>query len=64
MNSRGDVGSGRALRTRLVGEWIARAARQPGVEIMRYDGLAADSRSAGLAPEPFPTLLNFAADAA
>lgn len=64
VNARGDFGSGRALRTRIVGDWIARAARQPGVVIQRCDRLAESSKASGLRPEPFPTLENFAQDAA
>lgn len=64
VNSRGDFGSGRAQRSRLVGDWISRARRTPGVEILRCDQLAARKAAAGLAGEAFPFLEEFASDAA
>jgi peptidoglycan-N-acetylglucosamine deacetylase len=62
VSSRGDFGSGRALRTRIVADWIHRAARLPGIEILRCDALAARCRTAGLIPEPFPWLEEFDQD--
>ncbi|WP_375460254.1 polysaccharide deacetylase family protein [uncultured Enterovirga sp.] len=63
VNARGDFGSGRALRTRLVGEWIGRAKQYAGVTITRCDHLA-EQRRASLRAEPFPRLESFAQDAA
>lgn len=62
VSSRGDFGSGRALRTRIVGDWINRAVRTPGVEPTRCDRLAERCRAAGGEPEPFPWLQEFEQD--
>jgi peptidoglycan/xylan/chitin deacetylase (PgdA/CDA1 family) len=64
VNARGDFGSGRALRTRIVGDWIARAARQPRIALMRCDRLAGLFRLQDPTPEPFPTLEFFPQDGA
>jgi peptidoglycan/xylan/chitin deacetylase (PgdA/CDA1 family) len=62
ISTRGDFGSGRALRTRIVGEWIGRAARTPGIEMTRCDRLAERCKAAGAKPEPFPWLEEFERD--
>ena len=62
VSSRGDFGSGRALRTRIVGDWINRARHTPGVEVMRCDKLAERCKQAGIRPEPFPWLEEFEQD--
>lgn len=62
VSSRGDFGSGRAQRSRIVGDWVNRAARTPGVEILRCDALAQRCKAAGLTPEPFPWLQEFEQD--
>ena len=62
ISSRGDFGSGRALRTRIVGDWINRATRTPGIEVIRCDKLAERCKATGFAPEPFPWLQEFEQD--
>lgn len=51
-----------AQRSRIVGDWVNRAARTPGVEILRCDALAQRCKAAGLTPEPFPWLQEFEQD--
>lgn len=62
VSSRGDFGSGRELRSRIVGDWIEHAARMPGIEVIRCDKLAERTRAAAPTPEPFPWLEEFEQD--
>lgn len=52
LHSRGDLGSGRADRARIVADFLNRAARFPGVSVMRCDEAAAACR-ASATPEGF-----------
>ena len=61
VNSRGDVGSGRELRTRVVADWIRAAKRMPGVVFQRCDVLAQSWADRRKETEPFPFLEEFEA---
>jgi hypothetical protein len=52
ISARGDFGSGRSPRTKIVGDWINRSKRTPSIHISRCDQLAADRKVAGGAVEP------------
>lgn len=55
LHSRGDCGSARAVRARVVADFLTRLARRPGVGFYRCDALAALAMDDAAAKEPFPT---------
>jgi peptidoglycan-N-acetylglucosamine deacetylase len=61
-HSRGDFGCGRALRTRLVQDWLHMAVTTPGVEVLTCGSLATRTREICQSAEPFPRLDTFAQD--
>jgi hypothetical protein len=64
VNTRGDFGCGRAPRAAMVGDWISRVRRAPDIGFLRCDSLAAAIVDSASPQEPFPTLVEFAQDAA
>ena len=63
VNSRGDFGSGRAERARIVGDWIRSAKALPGYRVTTCADLARAVLAGGIEAEPFPFLEEFAQDA-
>lgn len=64
VHTRGDFGSGRALRTRMVQDWLHRALATPGMELSTCAQLSARTQATPNTPEPFPKLVTFAQDMA
>jgi peptidoglycan/xylan/chitin deacetylase (PgdA/CDA1 family) len=54
LHSRGDTGSARAVRARVVADFLNHVGKQPGVAFARADALAEAMLSAKGASEPFP----------
>jgi hypothetical protein len=61
VSSRGDIGSGRALRARIVRDWIHHAAAMPGVNFLSCRELV-ELKARDLTAEPFPFLEEFDGD--
>lgn len=61
-HSRGDFGCGRALRTRLVQDWLHMAVTTPGVQMITCGNLATRIRETCHSAEPFPRLDTFDQD--
>ena len=57
LHSRGDVGSGRPPRARMVADFLNELGRRPGVKFYRADQLAKLWRQNKLETEPFPIVL-------
>ncbi len=64
VSSRGDFGSGRGERAKIVGDWVRSAKRLPGYRVTTCSELAAAVLAAGVEAEPFPVLEEFPQDAA
>lgn len=56
LHTRGDIGSSRLPRARMVADFLRDLGRRPGVAFYRADRLAEAWRAAHAATEPFPTM--------